>query len=58
MATGLLILGVGTATRLLTYIVGADKTYTATVRLGSATVTDDAVTPPFSQGSPHRTSDG
>ena len=42
MATGLLILGVGTATRLLTYIVGADKTYTATIRLGSATVTDDA----------------
>jgi tRNA pseudouridine55 synthase len=42
MATGLLILGVGAATRLLTYIVGADKTYTATIRLGAATVTDDA----------------
>lgn len=42
MATGLLILGVGTSTRLLTYLVGADKTYTATIRLGSATVTDDA----------------
>lgn len=42
MATGLLVLGVGTATRLLTYLVGADKTYTATIRLGSSTVTDDA----------------
>jgi tRNA pseudouridine55 synthase len=42
MATGLLVLGVGRATRLLTYLVGADKTYTATVRLGVSTVTDDA----------------
>ncbi len=42
MATGLLVLGVGTATRLLTYLVGANKMYTATIRLGSATVTDDA----------------
>src|SRR5699024_2112102 len=42
MATGLLVLGVGRATRLLTYIVGADKTYTATIRLGQATTTDDA----------------
>ena len=31
MATGLLILGVGPATRLLTYIVGLDKTYEATI---------------------------
>ena len=42
MATGLLVLGVGTATRLLTFLVGAEKTYTATIRLGSSTVTDDA----------------
>jgi tRNA pseudouridine55 synthase len=42
MATGLLVLGVGRATRLLTYLVGADKTYKATVRLGAGTVTDDA----------------
>ncbi|MEX0914188.1 MAG: tRNA pseudouridine(55) synthase TruB [Demequina sp.] len=42
MATGLLILGVGKATKLLTYVVGHDKTYTATVRLGQRTVTDDA----------------
>ncbi|WP_159499899.1 tRNA pseudouridine(55) synthase TruB [Microbacterium sp. 18062] len=42
MATGLLVLGVGPATRLLTYLVGLDKTYLATIRLGSATDTDDA----------------
>lgn len=42
MATGLLILGVNAATRLLTYIVGLDKEYTATIRLGSASTTDDA----------------
>ena len=41
MATGLLILGVESATKLLTFIVGADKTYEATIRLGAATVTDD-----------------
>ncbi|CAM3397933.1 tRNA pseudouridine(55) synthase TruB [Occultella aeris] len=42
MATGLLVLGVNRATRLLTYLVGADKTYLATIRLGQATVSDDA----------------
>jgi len=42
MATGLLILGVGTATRLLTYVVGLGKTYEATIRLGESTTTDDA----------------
>lgn len=41
-ASGLMILGVNGATRLLTYLVGLDKTYTATIRLGSATTTDDA----------------
>ncbi|MDR0592865.1 MAG: tRNA pseudouridine(55) synthase TruB [Bifidobacteriaceae bacterium] len=41
-ATGLLILGVGRATRLLTYLVGLDKVYTATIRLGAATTTDDS----------------
>lgn len=42
MATGVLVLGINKATRLLTYIVGADKTYTATIRLGESTITDDA----------------
>ncbi len=41
MATGLLVLGAGPATRLLTYLVGLDKTYTTTIRLGLSTVTDD-----------------
>ncbi|WP_189042999.1 tRNA pseudouridine(55) synthase TruB [Micromonospora sonchi] len=42
MATGVLVIGVGRATRLLTYVIGADKSYSATIRLGQATVTDDA----------------
>ncbi len=42
MATGLLLLGVDSATRLLTYLVGLDKEYSATIRLGIATDTDDA----------------
>ncbi|HEX7353006.1 tRNA pseudouridine(55) synthase TruB [Brachybacterium sp.] len=41
MATGLLVLGIGQGTRLLTYLVGLDKTYHATIRLGRATTTDD-----------------
>ena len=42
MATGLLVLGVEGATRLLTFVVGLDKTYEATIQLGVATDTDDA----------------
>jgi tRNA pseudouridine55 synthase len=42
MASGLMTLGVGSSTRLLTFLVGLDKTYQATIRLGFATVTDDA----------------
>jgi tRNA pseudouridine55 synthase len=41
MATGLLILGVGPATRLLGHVGGHDKTYAATIRFGQTTVTDD-----------------
>jgi tRNA pseudouridine(55) synthase len=41
MATGLLVLGVGAATRLLGLVGGHDKTYEATIRLGRSTVTDD-----------------
>ena len=41
MATGLLVLGVGAATRLLGHLGGSDKVYEATVRLGQTTVTDD-----------------
>lgn len=42
MATGLLILGVNRATRLLGHLALHDKRYLATVRLGQATSTDDA----------------
>jgi len=42
MATGLLVLGLNSSTRLLTYLVGLDKEYFATVRLGASTSTDDA----------------
>jgi tRNA pseudouridine55 synthase len=42
MATGVLIIGVNRATRLLTYVIGSAKSYTATIRLGQATITDDA----------------
>jgi tRNA pseudouridine55 synthase len=41
MATGLLILGIEQATKLLTFLVGEDKTYETKIRLGAATVTDD-----------------
>jgi tRNA pseudouridine55 synthase len=42
MATGLLVLGLNSSTRLLTFLVGLDKTYLATIRLGVATTSDDA----------------
>ncbi|NMN00244.1 pseudouridine synthase [Bifidobacterium sp. DSM 109958] len=42
MATGVLIVGFGRATRLLSPIVGHDKTYETTIRLGRRTTTDDA----------------
>jgi tRNA pseudouridine55 synthase len=42
MATGVLVLGIGRATRLLTFLVGCDKAYAATIRLGQSTLTDDA----------------
>jgi tRNA pseudouridine55 synthase len=42
MATGVLVLGVDRGTKLLTFLVGCDKAYAATIRLGMATVTDDA----------------
>lgn len=46
MATGVLVLGLGKGTKLLTYLVGADKTYTAVIRLGASTPTDDADSQP------------
>lgn len=51
MATGVLIVAVGKATKLLTYVSGLDKSYAATIRLGESTVTDDA------EGEPVATAD-
>jgi len=42
MATGVLVLGVNRATRLLGHLMLTEKTYDATVRLGVVTTTDDA----------------
>jgi tRNA pseudouridine55 synthase len=42
MATGVLLAGVGRATRLLGHLALAEKSYEATIRLGVTTVTDDA----------------
>lgn len=42
MATGVLVLGVERATKLLGLLTLTTKAYTATIRLGSATTTDDA----------------
>lgn len=41
MATGVLVIGVGPTTRLLGIVGAHDKEYTATIRLGSTTTTDD-----------------
>ena len=42
MATGVLVLGVERATRLLGHLMLTEKAYDATVRLGVSTTTDDA----------------
>lgn len=52
MATGLLVLGIGGSTRLLTFLVGLDKEYRATIRLGASTPTDDADSEPDRRAAP------
>jgi tRNA pseudouridine55 synthase len=42
MATGVLVVGIETATRLLGYLALREKDYAATIRLGQTTDTDDA----------------
>lgn len=42
MATGVLLVGVNRATRLLGHLMMTEKAYDATIRLGAATTTDDA----------------
>lgn len=43
MATGVLVIGLGRATRLLGHLASGDKEYVGTVRLGVTTATDDAL---------------
>jgi tRNA pseudouridine55 synthase len=51
MATGVLVIGVEKATRLLGYLMLTEKEYAATIRLGRSTTTDDAEGEPVG-GSP------
>lgn len=50
MATGVLVVGVGRATRLLGYLAAKEKEYDATIRLGVSTTTDDAEGEVLEQG--------
>jgi tRNA pseudouridine55 synthase len=57
MATGVLVVGVEKATRLLGHLTLTAKTYTTTIRLGQSTTTDDAegepvATPPVTDVTP------
>jgi len=45
LATGVLVLCVGVATRLTEYVQHMSKTYTTTIRLGATSATDDAEGP-------------
>lgn len=58
MATGVLVLGIGKATRLLGHLALTDKAYDATIRLGVTTVTDDAEGEPVSTAPAGHVSDG
>jgi len=55
MATGLLLIGINSATKLLTFLVGEDKTYFATIRLGASTITDDKESEFLSVAEPSKT---
>ena len=48
-ATGVLVLGANRGTKFLTHLVAHDKAYTATIRLGLATITDDAQGEPLGE---------
>jgi tRNA pseudouridine55 synthase len=56
LATGLLVLGIESGTKLLTFLVGADKTYEATIRLGQQTVSDDSESEVTKSASPDEVS--
>ena len=52
LATGLLVLGIESGTKLLTFLVGADKTYEAIIRLGQQTISDDSESEVIATASP------
>jgi tRNA pseudouridine55 synthase len=52
MATGVLVLGIDRATKLLGHLALDRKTYLATLYLGAATITDDAEGEPVSTAEP------
>jgi tRNA pseudouridine55 synthase len=52
MATGVLVIGLGNATRLLQYVTDGTKAYNGTIRLGSATHTDDREGDEISRATP------
>jgi tRNA pseudouridine55 synthase len=52
LATGLLVLGIESGTKLLTFLVGANKTYEATIRLGQQTISDDSESEVISSANP------
>ena len=57
MATGVLVIGVEKATRLLGYLTLTEKEYQATIRLGQSTSTDDAEGEPAGGSSASRVPD-
>ena len=57
MATGVLVIGVERATRLLGHLTLTEKAYDATIRLGAATTTDDAEGDPVGTEWPASTAD-
>lgn len=57
MATGVLVVGVERATKILGFVSGASKSYDATIRLGQSTSTDDAEGEPLQSVSCHGVTD-
>jgi tRNA pseudouridine55 synthase len=57
MATGVLVIGIDKATKLLGHLAAHDKDYLATIRLGVTTTTDDAEGEVVAAADPDRVSD-
>ncbi len=57
MATGVLVVGVERATKILGFVSGTSKSYDATIRLGQSTSTDDAEGEPLQSVSCHGVTD-